>query len=167
MKSIIFLCILSLIVWQSANADSCGWPADEQEILTAISKQSSTRHSATLTGLATWYSRASAQRERTGGLRVLMANGKPLNDSAMTCAMNGKPFGQHYRVTNCANGKTVIVRHEDRGPGKKAESRGVIIDLTPRAFVALGGNLNDGKLTVKVEAINNDQKERTSENHQP
>lgn len=115
----------------------------------------STRTNSTRKGFATWYSRASAHREGTGGKRILMANGKPLVDTAMTAAMNtpGKPSGQRYRVTNCDNGMSVTVRHEDKGPGKKAAKRGVIIDLTPAAFLALGGKLNNGKLTVKVEAI--------------
>jgi rare lipoprotein A (peptidoglycan hydrolase) len=84
-----------------------------------------------------------------------MANGRPLNDSAMTIAIwrPGKPQGQHYLLTNLKNGKTVIAHWTDRGPGQRARSRGTIADLTPAVFAALGGKLRDGKIQVKIEQI--------------
>ena len=57
-----------------------------------------------------------------------------------------------YRVTNSANGKTVIVRHNDFGPGKKATARGVVIDLSPAAFEKIA-NKDLGVITVTVEVI--------------
>ncbi|MGA7165289.1 MAG: septal ring lytic transglycosylase RlpA family protein, partial [Pseudolabrys sp.] len=44
------------------------------------------------------------------------------------------PFGTHVRVTNKSNGRSVVVRINDRGPFV----RGRIIDLTPAAASALG-----------------------------
>ncbi len=44
------------------------------------------------------------------------------------------PFGTRVRVTNSSNGRSVVVRINDRGPFV----RGRIIDLTPAAASALG-----------------------------
>jgi len=111
-------------------------------------------------GLASWYSRASCRREGTGGKRILMANGQPLNDKAMTCAMwivgkNGRPLrpdGRLVKITNAQTSREVVVAWQDNGPGSVPRSRGVIADLTPAAFKALG-NLRDGKIEVTVEAL--------------
>jgi len=45
----------------------------------------------------------------------------------------------------------VQVAWTDNGPGIVPRSRGVVIDLTPAAFIALGGKLRDGKIRVKIE----------------
>ena len=44
------------------------------------------------------------------------ASGEPMNPSAMTTAHRYLPFGTRLRVTNPNNGKSVIVRVNDRGP---------------------------------------------------
>lgn len=111
----------------------------------------------TRSGYATWYSRASARREGTGGKRILMANRKPLRDNALTCALPTKittalnmKFGQRVHVTNLKTGHTAFLTYTDHGPGQKSRLMGTIIDLTPAAFVALGGKLAHGKITVKI-----------------
>jgi rare lipoprotein A len=88
----------------------------------------------------------------------LMANNKPLDDNALTCALPKETatawsmkFGQQVRVTNLANGRTVLLTYTDRGPGRKSRSRGTIIDLTPAAFCALGGKLKEGRIKITVE----------------
>ena len=113
----------------------------------------------TLKGEATWYNRKSCRREGTGGSRILMANGKPLDDNAMSAAMwiegrNGRPLapdGRLVRVRNVANGTIIVVAWLDNGPGRAQRGKGIVIDLTPTAFKALGGNLKDGKIKVIVE----------------
>jgi rare lipoprotein A len=45
---------------------------------------------------------------------------------AMTAAHRTLPFGTRLRVTNLSNGKSVVVRINDRGPFKKKR----IIDLS-------------------------------------
>jgi rare lipoprotein A (peptidoglycan hydrolase) len=88
-----------------------------------------------------------------------MANGKPLNDQAMTCAMwitgkHGRPLrpdGRLVRVRNVETGKSIVVRWTDNGPGPVPRAKNVAIDLTPAAFEALGGKLRDGKIKVKIE----------------
>jgi len=90
-----------------------------------------------------------------------MSNGKPLNDRAMTCALwitnkNGRPLcpdGRLVKISRVGSSRTLTVAWTDNGPGRVPRSRGVIVDLTPAAFKALGGNLRDGKIEVTVEAI--------------
>jgi hypothetical protein len=91
-----------------------------------------------------------------------MSNGEPLNDGLMTCALwmtnsnSGrpkKPDGRLVRIKNVATGVGVTVAWTDNGPGRVPRSRGVVVDLTPAAFVALGGKLKDGKIEVTVEGI--------------
>lgn len=62
------------------------------------------------------------------------ANGERVSPRALTAAHKTLPFGTRVRVTNRRNGRSVIVRINDRGPFV----RGRIIDLTPAAARALG-----------------------------
>jgi rare lipoprotein A len=72
------------------------------------------------------------------------ASGERANPRALTAAHRTLPFGSHVRVTNKSNGRTVMVRINDRGPFK----RGRIIDLTPAAAQQLGFS---GLASVTVE----------------
>ncbi len=111
-------------------------------------------------GLASWYCRASCQREGTGGERVLMANGKPLDDAAMTCALwitgtHGRPLRPDGRIVTVKcprTGRRIRVAWTDNGPGRRARGRGVVIDLTPAAMKALGGaeGIAAGRVRVEV-----------------
>ena len=62
------------------------------------------------------------------------ASGERMHHDSLTCAHRTYPFGTMLRVTNPANGKSVIVRVTDRGPYVK----GRIIDLTARAAREIG-----------------------------
>lgn len=99
-----------------------------------------------LTGSASWYS------ERSPGIRRRTANNEIFDDAAMTCAMWGTPFNQRLRVTNLSNGKSIIVRVNDRGPHRRYVKRGRIIDLTKSAFRKIGG-LKKGVIKVEVEFL--------------
>jgi rare lipoprotein A len=59
-----------------------------------------------------------------------MANGRPMNPTAMITAHPSLPFGTWIKVTNQANGKSVIVMTTDRGP----YAHGRILDLSVGAF---------------------------------
>ena len=107
-------------------------------------------------GKASYYTTASCQREGTSG--VYTANGERYNEKAFTCALPRRDFGKWYRVTNYITGESIIVRHNDYGPGKGPRSRGVIIDLTPTAFKALGASLGSGLAQVVVEPVNVDSR---------
>lgn len=46
----------------------------------------------------------------------LTANGERFNQDGLTAAHKSLPFGTRVRVTNLANGRSVVVRINDRGP---------------------------------------------------
>ena len=62
------------------------------------------------------------------------ANGEHVSPHALTAAHKTLPFGTRVRITNRRNGRSVVVRINDRGPFV----RGRIIDLTPAGARALG-----------------------------
>lgn len=149
-------CLILSVLVLTASIGNCYGQCGRTTNSTLSSTASSSQSGKPLkceTGLATWYCRDSCRREGTGGKEILMANGKPLNDSAMTCAVWNIPFGRKLRVRNLANGRTVIVTVTDRGPGKRSRSRGVIVDLTPAAMRALAGEdgINAGRVRVELE----------------
>jgi rare lipoprotein A len=74
------------------------------------------------------------------------ASGERANPRALTAAHRTLPFGTRVKVTNKRNGRTVMVRINDRGPFK----RGRIIDLTPAAARQLG---MDGLAPVTVSSM--------------
>jgi|RhiMetdeSRZDD1v2_1073273.scaffolds.fasta_scaffold1183504_1 rare lipoprotein A len=76
--------------------------------------------------VATYYGKEFAGR-RT-------ASGERFNPGAMTAAHRTLPFGTRVRVTNSHNGRSVIVRINDRGPFVKGRS----IDLSSGAARAIG-----------------------------
>jgi rare lipoprotein A len=62
------------------------------------------------------------------------ANGERVSPEQLTAAHRSYPFGTKVRVTNLRNGRSVVVRINDRGPFV----RGRVIDVTPAAARALG-----------------------------
>lgn len=58
------------------------------------------------------------------------ASGEPFDAGAMTAANKTLPFGTKLRVTNTANGRSVVVKINDRGPFVA----GRCLDLTTAAF---------------------------------
>lgn len=74
-------------------------------------------------GRASWYA-----------LTSKTASGERMNPSAMTAAHRSLPFGTKLKVTNRDNGKTVVVRINDRGPFIK----GRVLDLSKAAARSLG-----------------------------
>jgi rare lipoprotein A len=62
------------------------------------------------------------------------ANGELARSSGLTAAHRSLPFGTKVRITNRRNGRSVVVRLNDRGPFV----RGRIVDVTPAAAHVLG-----------------------------
>lgn len=91
-------------------------------------------------GIASWYT---ADRPD-----ALTANGEIFDNTALSAAHKTLAFGSIVRVTNNANGKSIEVRINDRGP--YVENR--IIDLTPEGARQLG-YYDDGIADVTVEVI--------------
>jgi rare lipoprotein A len=76
------------------------------------------------------------------------ANGERFDQHGNTAAHRTLPFGTRVRVTNLANGESVVVRINDRGPFK----RGRIIDLSLGAARKIG-MVGTGTARVRVEVI--------------
>ena len=91
-------------------------------------------------GMASWYGR------RYHGNKT--SNGETYDMYAMTAAHPTLPIPSYARVTNVANGKSVVVRINDRGPFKSER----IIDLSYVAAHKLGF-IQAGQARVDVEAI--------------
>ncbi len=91
-------------------------------------------------GRASWYGRR-YHGQRTSG-------GEPYDMYAMTAAHPLLPIPSYARVTNLANGRSVVVRINDRGPFIS----GRIIDLSYAAAWKLG-YVASGSAPVEVEAI--------------
>jgi rare lipoprotein A len=91
-------------------------------------------------GLASWYG------TRYHGRKT--ANGETYDMYAMTAAHTLLPLPSYARVTNLANGRSVVVRVNDRGPFHDER----IVDLSYAAAYKLGF-INDGRAMVEIEAI--------------
>ena len=76
------------------------------------------------------------------------ANGEVFNQNALTAAHRSLPFGTRVRVTNVNNGRSVVVRINDRGPFKG----GRVIDLSAAAAHNLG-MVHHGVVTVRLEVL--------------
>jgi len=91
-------------------------------------------------GIATWYGR------RYHGKPT--SSGEPYDMYAMTAAHTTLPIPSYVRVTNVKNGKSVVVRVNDRGPFVD----GRIIDLSYTAAHRIG-MIAGGNALVEVESI--------------
>lgn len=80
----------------------------------------------------------------------LTASGERYNQNAFTCASNKYKFGTRLKVTNKANGKSVVCRVNDRGGFSKY---GVSLDLSKASFTKISP-LSKGKIKVKIIPIN-------------
>ncbi|MBD2530950.1 septal ring lytic transglycosylase RlpA family protein [Nostoc flagelliforme FACHB-838] len=76
------------------------------------------------------------------------ASGQRFNPEAMTAAHRSLPFGTKVRVTNTRNGRSVVLRINDRGPF----IRGRIIDVSTGAARVLG-MMGSGIAPVRVEVL--------------
>ena len=92
------------------------------------------------TGYATWYG-----GKHHGGPT---ASGERFNKNSMTAAHRTLKMGTRVRVTRKKNGRSVVVRINDRGPYGK----GRIIDLSEAAAHALD-MIDDGIAQVRVEVL--------------
>ncbi|MDX3926678.1 MAG: septal ring lytic transglycosylase RlpA family protein [Shinella sp.] len=88
-------------------------------------------------GRASWY----ALTSRT-------ASGERMNPAKLTAAHRSLRFGTKVRVTNSRNGKSVVVRINDRGPF----IRGRVIDLSKAAASHIG-MIRSGHAKVCYEIV--------------
>jgi rare lipoprotein A len=95
---------------------------------TKTQNEQSAKNAGVQSGKASWYGPGFHGR-RT-------ASGERFNTHAHTAAHRSLPFGTMVRVTSQRNGRSVVVRINDRGPFV----RGRIIDLSKASALALGIN---------------------------
>lgn len=91
-------------------------------------------------GLASWYGKKH-QGKRT-------ASGEVFDQKKFTAAHRSLPWGSLVKLTNLANGKSVEVRINDRGPFTK----GRIIDVS-RAAASVLGMVESGVARVQLELL--------------
>lgn len=92
------------------------------------------------TGIASWYG------EAFDGLKT--ANGETYNMNALTAAHRTLPMPSAVRVVNLENGRSLVLRVNDRGPF----ARGRIIDVSRQAARMLGFE-RAGTAKVRVEIL--------------
>ena len=88
-------------------------------------------------GMASWY-----------GESQMTASGERFDKHKLTAAHRTLPLGTMVRVTNTRNGKTVVVRINDRGP----YGHGRIIDLSEAAARQLD-MIDAGVAPVQLEVL--------------
>ena len=76
------------------------------------------------------------------------ASGEPYDRDALTAAHRTLEFGTRVKVTNMGNGKSVVVRINDRGPHVDAN----IIDVSGAAAQQLG-MVDAGNANVTLEVL--------------
>ncbi len=94
-------------------------------------------------GNASWYS------QNDPGILLTTANMERFDDSLLTCAVWDLPFNTILKVTNLENGKSVLVRVNDRGPARRLNRP---IDLTKEAFSRIA-DLDKGLADVSAEIM--------------
>ena len=77
------------------------------------------------------------------------ASGKKYDKNSFTAAHKKLPFGTKIKITNEANGKSIIVEVTDRGPFVRSRE----IDLSRRAFMQIASNKSSGNMLVTMEIL--------------
>jgi len=77
------------------------------------------------------------------------SSGKRFDNNKYTAAHKKLPFGTKVKVTNEANGKSVIVEVIDRGPFVRSRE----IDLSKRAFMEIAKNKSAGIMLVTIKVL--------------
>lgn len=93
-----------------------------------------------ISGMVSWYS------DKFHGLKT--SSGELYNKQELTAAHKTLPFGTKVKVTNVKNGKSVVVKINDRGPHSKSR----VLDLSKAAFNEIG-SINSGVLNVEMEVV--------------
>jgi rare lipoprotein A len=101
-------------------------------------------------GIASWYG------EKFHGRRT--SSGEPYDMYAMTAAHKTLPLPAYVRVTNLQNGKSVVVRVNDRGPF--VDNR--LIDLSYAAAVKLDMT-RSGTAMVEIESIGPSSRQQSAQ----
>ena len=112
-------------------------PESSRTARLVTNKKNTIRSPDELNGLASFYTEGSGT-----------ASGEKLDGHKLTAAHRTLPFGTRVRVTNVANGRSVTVRINDRGPFVP----GRIVDVSYFAAETLGMT-GTGVAKVKLEVV--------------
>ena len=116
-------------------------PVKETKVV-VIEKASEEAYTANLSGGASFYG------EKWNGRKT--ANGEIFKTYELTAAHKKLPIGTKVKVVNKTNGKSVVVRINDRGPFVKGRT----IDLSKKAFQSIAsikkGVLKDSEIDILV-----------------
>lgn len=116
-------------------------PEDEPSVIDRLNNvASNTVRKFTQTGIASWYGRQFHGRKT--------ANGDTFDMNALTAAHRSLPLNCYIRVTNKDNGRSVVVKVNDRGPfhGNR------VLDLSYAAAKQIGV-VNSGTARVSIERV--------------
>src|SRR5262249_53249469 len=134
----------------SAEASASGAPttAGAAPPLTSSPTAGVTRKNATPTKAPTTVASTGTCEVSFYDTGTTTASGEPFDPNAMTAANKTWTFGTIVRVTNLANGKSVDVRINDRGPYVS----GRCIDLARGAFLKIA-SISSGVINAKYEVL--------------
>ena len=107
----------------------------------SVAETSSAVSTMATTGVASYY------HNKFNGRKT--ASGEVFSNNKLTAAHRTYPFGTYLKVTNVANGKSVLVKVNDRGPFTKGKE----LDLSRKAFMDITDNPNKGNLQVNIEVV--------------
>jgi rare lipoprotein A len=106
----------------------------------AMAQTPSTDQGSEKTGVCSYYASMHNGRRTAGG--------EIFDSNAMTAAHRQLPMGTKLKVTNLVNGKSVVVKVNDRGPFVKGRS----LSVTRRAARKLGF-VKQGVAKVRMEQV--------------
>ena len=111
------------------------------EKVKSVAETSSAVSTMATTGVASYY------HNKFNGRKT--ASGEVFSNNKLTAAHRTYPLGTYLKVTNVANGKSVVVKVNDRGPFTKGKE----LDLSRKAFMDITDNPNKGNLQVNIEVV--------------
>ena len=144
-SSLLAMCLGLLFSQGCAMLQRTPVPTQPETTKPTIKKSPPVQAKLPQTGKASWYG-PQHQGKRT-------ASGEIFDQALLTAAHQTLPFGTKIKVTNLANGKSVEVKINDRGPFGK----GRIIDVS-RAAARVLGIVGSGITTVRVECLSDPEK---------
>ena len=127
--------VLRISMKENSLKTSLNEEATDAEIVEAVEEAKNK-----MTGMVSWYA------DKFHGKRT--SSGELYNNKEMTAAHRTLPFGSKVKVTNVQNGKSVIVKINDRGP--HTQSR--VMDLSKAAFAEIG-SINAGTMKIEMEVV--------------
>ena len=154
LSSILKLCCFFLLVSCHSSKVAQQRKATHKNSKTAVKKKKTTSEkdksvaetssivsTMATTGIASYY------HNKFNGRKT--ASGEVFSNNKLTAAHRTYPFGTYLKVTNVANGKSVVVKVNDRGPFTKGKE----LDLSHKAFMDITDNPNKGNLQVNIEVV--------------